>query len=165
MGSFGKTKRLTGGRKQNRIQQDTTGYKMPGDPCGVTGGAGDKMTKGYEDAVNSRINGELEDFESDLPNDVQSEAKRIFMACCHNAMPVKLAVEQTQNELDELVNKNYKGQRLRGFAKLEFDTHVVTLKVNKFTGGNAQFSAGLGLKKAVCPDPFMGKLSDPDLRR
>ena len=34
------------------------------------------------------------------------------------------------------------------------------LQINKFAGGNCQFSAGIGTKKMVCPDPFMGRLAD-----
>jgi hypothetical protein len=35
----------------------------------------------------------------------------------------------------------------------------------QFGNGNAQFSAGVGTKKMVCPDPFMGRLADPNLKR
>ena len=60
--------------------------------------------------------------------------------------------------------------------------------MNKFGNGNAQFSVGMGVKKMVrsfkrsqemrqssdysknaffqvCPDPFMGALSDPNMNR
>ena len=42
---------------------------------------------------------------------------------------------------------------------------MITINVNKFGNGNAQFSVGMGVKKMVCPDPFMGKLSDPNMNR
>ena len=42
---------------------------------------------------------------------------------------------------------------------------MITINVNKFGNGNAQFSAGVGEKKLVCPDPFMGRLSDNNMNR
>ena len=59
----------------------------------------------------------------------------------------------------------YKGQRYKGFIKFDYDTNVVSIQINKFAGGNSQFSSGVGVKKSVCPDPFMGKLADPNMRR
>ena len=56
-------------------------------------------------------------------------------------------------------------KHLQGFIKFDFDSWVITINVNKFGNGNAQFSAGVGQKKMVCPDPFMGKLSDPNMNR
>ena len=53
----------------------------------------------------------------------------------------------------------------QGFIKFDYDTNVITVNVNKFGNGNAQFSVGMGVKKMVCPDPFMGKLSDPNMNR
>ena len=53
----------------------------------------------------------------------------------------------------------------QGYIKFDFDSWVITINVNKFGNGNAQFSAGVGQKKMVCPDPFMGKLSDPNMNR
>ena len=38
-------------------------------------------------------------------------------------------------------------------------------QINKFAGGNCQFSAGIGTKKTVCPDPFMGRLHDPNVNQ
>ena len=54
---------------------------------------------------------------------------------------------------------------LQGFIKFDYDTSVITINVNKFGNGNAQFSVGMGVKKMVCPDPFMGRLSDPNMNR
>ena len=56
-------------------------------------------------------------------------------------------------------------KHFQGFIKFDFDSWVITINVNKFGNGNAQFSAGVGQKKMVCPDPFMGKLADPNMNR
>ena len=105
------------------------------------------------------------DIESDLPDDVKTEAVRVFRAAVHDRLPIKDAVERVQKELKEMVDEKYKGQRLKGFVKLDYDVNVVEIKVNKFGGGNAQFSAGIGTKKMVCPDPFMGRLADPNMNK
>jgi len=131
----------------------------------VTGGAGLAQTRGYEDAVSARIQGELQDVESDLPEDVKTEALRVFRAAVHNQLPIGQAVEKVQKELKDMVDDKYKGKRLKGFVKMDYDTNVVEIKVNKFAGGNCQLGAGVGTKKMVCPDPFMGKLADPNLKR
>lgn len=132
--------------------------------CNITARAGASQSRGYEDAVSSRIEGELQDI-SDLPDDVKTEAVRVFRAAVHDRLPIKDAVERVQKELKEMVDEKYKGQRLKGFVKLDYDVNVVEIKVNKFGGGNAQFSAGIGTKKMVCPDPFMGRLADPNMNK
>jgi hypothetical protein len=63
------------------------------------------------------------------------------------------------------IDERYKGQRYKGFIKFDFDTNVVTINVNKFAGGSSSFSSGIGTRKMICPDPFMGKLSDPNMHR
>ena len=90
---------------------------------------------------------------------------RIFQECVHKGLSIQEAVEKTQQHLNDLVDEQYKGQRLKGFVKLDYDQHVVSLILNKFSGGNAQFSAGIGTKRMVCPDPFMGRLADPNMNR
>ena len=45
-------------------------------------------------------------------------------------------------------------------AQIKNLKHNLFLQINKFAGGNCQFSAGIGTKKMVCPDPFMGRLAD-----
>lgn len=131
----------------------------------MTGGAGSAMTRGYEDAVSARIEGELQDVESDLPEDVKNEAVRVFRSAVVNQLPIGQAVEKVQKELKVMVDEKYKGQRLKGFVKMDYDINVVEIKVNKFAGGNCQLGAGIGTKRMVCPDPFMGKLADPNLKR
>ena len=37
---------------------------------------------------------------------------------------------------------------------------LLQFKINKFAGGNCDFSAGIGTTQKVCPDPFMGALND-----
>jgi hypothetical protein len=135
------------------------------DACNITARAGASQSRGYEDAVSARIQGELEEIESDLPEDVKQEAVRTFRAAVHDRLAIKDGVERVQKELKEMVDVAYKGQRLKGFVKMDYGEHVVTIQVNKFGGGNAQFSAGVGTKKMVCPDPFMGRLADPNMHK
>ena len=37
---------------------------------------------------------------------------------------------------------------------------VFLFQINKFAGGNCNFSAGISTSTKVCPDPFMGALND-----
>jgi hypothetical protein len=80
-------------------------------------------------------------------------------------LPIGQCVEKVQKELQDMINEAYKGQRLKGFIKLDYDVNVIEIKVNKFAGGNCQLGAGIGTKKSYCPDPFMGKLSDPNMNK
>merc|ERR1711935_187416 len=112
--------------------------------CGTTRGAGNN--RAFEDAANSRIQGELQDVESDLPEDIMNDAMRVFRAAISDKCTIQQAIE-------------------KGFIKFDYDTSVITINVNKFGNGNAQFSVGMGVKRMVCPDPFMGKLSDPNMNK
>ena len=51
----------------------------------------------------------------------------------------------------------------QGSIRFEYEDMVVIININKFGGGAAQFSAGLSPRKMICPDPFMGRLSDPNM--
>merc|ERR1712240_360470 len=119
--------------------------------CQVTAGSG--QCKGLEDAVSSHIKGKLEGVDSDLPSDLQEEAQR----CMESAV--------VQKEVLSKCNERYAGKRYKGFIKFEYESNIVNITINKFGGGNCQFSAGVGAKKMVCPDPFMGRLSDPNMHR
>lgn len=167
-----------------------TEYKARSDPgdsstdtmaetCGTTRGAGNN--RAYEDAVNTRINGDLQEVESDLPEDIRDRALSVFRAAISDKATVQQAIEKVQKEALVEVETRFKGQRFKvrklltrgkcnisfsqGFIKFDYDTSVITINVNKFGNGNAQFSVGLGVKKMVCPDPFMGRLSDPNMNR
>merc|ERR1711935_969758 len=120
--------------------------------CGTTRGAGNN--RAFEDAANSRIQGELQDVESDLPEDIMNDAMRVFRAAISDKCTIQQAIEKVQREALSEVETRFKGQRFKGFIKFDYDTSV-----NKFGNGNAQFSVGMGVKRMVCPDPFMGKLS------
>merc|ERR1711915_1145108 len=133
--------------------------------CKATGGAGLSHTKGYEDAVNARISGEVNEVESNLPDNIKDRAVSVFKAAVSEKYPIKDAIEKVQREALCEVDTVFKGQRFKGQIKFELDTWVVTTTVNKFGNGNAQFSAGVGQKKMVCPDPFMGRLSDPNMNK
>eukprot|EP00092_Neocalanus_flemingeri_P087195 GFUD01109993.1.p1 GENE.GFUD01109993.1~~GFUD01109993.1.p1 ORF type:complete len:153 (-),score=52.81 GFUD01109993.1:205-618(-) len=133
--------------------------------CKATGGAGLSHSRGYEDAVNAKISGELNEVESTLPENIKDRALSVFKSAVSENYPIKDAIEKVQKEALCEIETLYKGQRFKGYIKFDFDNWVVTINVNKFGNGNAQFSAGVGEKKMVCPDPFMGKLSDPNLNR
>ena len=105
----------------------------------------------------------------------------MFRAAISDKFTVQQAIEKVQKEALVEVEERFKGQRfkvalklefflsnfatLQGFIKFDYDTSVITINVNKFGNGNAQFSVGMGVKKMVCPDPFMGRLSDPNMNR
>ena len=148
--------------------------------CGTTRGAGNN--RAYEDAVNTRITGDLQEVESDLPEDIRDRALSVFRAAISDKATVQQAIEKVQKEALVEVETRFKGQRFKvrnismvdvlsirrltqGFIKFDYDTSVISINVNKFGNGNAQFSVGLGVKKMVCPDPFMGRLSDPNMNR
>ena len=149
--------------------------------CATTRGAGNN--KAYEDAVNTRIDGDLQEVESDLPEDIRDRALSVFRAAISDKATIQQAIEKVQKEALVEVETRFKGQRFKvriysskqqrrhligivqGFIKFDYDTSVISINVNKFGNGNAQFSVGMGVKKMVCPDPFMGRLSDPNMNR
>merc|ERR1711955_118497 len=108
---------------------------------------------------------DLEEVESDLPEDIKDRALSVFRAAISDKSTIQQAIEKVQKEALVEVETRFKGQRFKGFIKFDYDTNVITINVNKFGNGNAQFSVGMGVKKMVCPDPFMGKLSDPNMNR
>jgi len=131
--------------------------------CSVTAGSG--QSKGLEDALGSSVKGKLQEVESDLPNDLRDEACLCFEAAVANRMSVGDAINKVQKDVLSKCDEVFKGQRIKRFIKFDYDTNVVSIQVNKFANGNSQFSAGIGTKKMVCPDPFMGRLSDPNMHR
>jgi len=133
--------------------------------CKATGGAGLSHTKGYEDAVNAKITGELNEVESNLPDNIKDRAVSVFKSAVSQSYPIISAVEKVQNEALCEIETVFKGQRFKGFIKFDFDRWIITINVNKFGNGSAQFSAGVGEKKLVCPDPFMGRLADPNINK
>merc|ERR1711872_149530 len=145
----------TGGSKGTNMAQT----------CKATGGAGLSHSRGYEDAVNARISGEVNEVESNLPDNIKDRAVSVFKAAVSEKYPIKDAIEKVEREALCEVDTAFKGQRFKGHIKFDFDSWVITINVNKFGNGNAQFSAGVGQKKLVCPDPFMGRLSDPNMNK
>eukprot|EP00092_Neocalanus_flemingeri_P056607 GFUD01067127.1.p1 GENE.GFUD01067127.1~~GFUD01067127.1.p1 ORF type:complete len:144 (+),score=52.54 GFUD01067127.1:25-432(+) len=131
--------------------------------CATTRGAGNN--RAFEDAANSRISGELQEVESDLPEDIKERALSVFRASISDKCTIQQAIDKVQKEALVEVETRFKGQRFKGFIKFDYDTSVITINVNKFGNGNAQFSVGMGVKRMVCPDPFMGKLSDPNMHK
>merc|ERR1712243_517571 len=131
--------------------------------CATTRGAGNN--RAFEDAANSRIQGELQEVESDLPEDIKDRALSVFRAAISDKSTIQQAIERVQKEALVEVETRFKGQRFKGFIKFDYGTNVIQINVNKFGNGNAQFSAGVGTKKLVCPDPFMGRLADPNMNR
>jgi len=133
--------------------------------CNVTARAGPSHSRGFEDAVNARISGDLQEVESDLPDDLRDDALRVFRYAVSQSCTIKDAIEKVQKDALSEVETRFKGQRFKGYIKFDYDTNVIQINVNKFGNGNAQFSAGVGTKKMVCPDPFMGRLSDPNMNK
>merc|ERR1712133_68242 len=119
--------------------QIDTGRRMA-EVCGTTRGAGNN--RAYEDAVNTRISGELQEVESDLPEDIRDRALSVFRAAVSDKATVQQAIEKVQKEALVEVEERFKGQRFKGFIKFNYDTSVISINVNKF--GNAQFSVGMG---------------------
>jgi len=126
--------------------------------CNVTAKSG--QSKGLEDALGASVKGKLQEVESDLPENLRDEAVLCFEAAVANKMQVGDAITKVQKDVLSKCDDVFKGQRFKGFIKFDYETNVVTINVNKFAGGNCQFSAGIGTKKMVCPDPFMGRLAD-----
>jgi len=126
--------------------------------CNVTAKSG--QSKGLEDALGASVKGKLQEVESDLPENLRDEAVLCFEAAVANKMPIGDAITKVQKDVLSKCDEVFKGQRFKGFIKFDYETNVVTINVNKFAGGNSQFSAGIGTKKMVCPDPFMGRLAD-----
>jgi len=135
---------------------------MP-ETCSATRGAGN--SRAFEDAANARIQGELQEVESDLPEDIRDDALRVFRSAIADKSTIQDAINKVNKEALCEVEERFKGKRFKGFIKFDYDTNVIQINVNKFGNGNAQFSVGMGVKKMVCPDPFMGKLSDPNMNR
>merc|ERR1712243_518373 len=129
--------------------------------CKATRGAGLSHSRGYEDAVNAKISGELNEVESNLPENIKDRAVSVFKSAVSQGYPV----EKVQNEALSEIETVFKGQRFKGFIKFDLDSWIITINVNKFGNGSAQFAAGVGEKKLVCPDPFMGRLADPNINR
>jgi len=138
---------------------------MVAEACNVTAKAGPSHTKGFEDAVNSRISGELQEVESNFPDDLRDDALRVFRYAVSQKSTIRDAIKQVQEEALSEVENIFKGQRFKGYIKFDYESNVIQINVNKFGNGNAQFSVGLGTKKAYCPDPFMGRLSDPNMNK
>jgi len=131
--------------------------------CNVTAGSG--MSRGLEDALGAKVQGKLQSVESDLPEDLKNEASLRFQAAIDSHLPIGSATEKVQEEVLSKCNDVFKGKRYKGFIRFEYESNVITININKFAGGNCQFSSGIGTKKMVCPDPFMGRLSDPNMHR
>ena len=79
--------------------------------CGTTRGAGNN--KAYEDAVNTRISGELQEVESDLPEDIRDRALSVFRAAISDKATVQQAIEKVQKEALVEVETRFKGQRFK----------------------------------------------------
>merc|ERR1719228_2401553 len=133
------------------------------DLCGTT--RGQNLNKAYQDVVNSRISSDLQDVESDLPEDIMERTMSCFRAAIADKCTIQQAIDKALKDPLSEIETRYKGQRFKGFIKFDYDTNVISINVNKFGNGNAQFSVGIGVKKMVCPDPFMGKLSDPNMNK
>ena len=79
--------------------------------CGTTRGAGNN--RAYEDAVNTRITGDLQEVESDLPEDIRDRALSVFRAAISDKATVQQAIEKVQKEALVEVETRFKGQRFK----------------------------------------------------
>merc|ERR1712193_432908 len=91
--------------------------------CGTTRGAGNN--RAFEDAANSRIQGELQDVESDLPEDIMNNAMRVFRAAIADKCTIQQSIEKVQKDALSEVETRFKGQRFKGFIKFDYDTNVI----------------------------------------
>ena len=79
--------------------------------CGTTRGAGNN--RAYEDAVNTRISGDLQEVESDLPEDIRDRALSVFRAAISDKATIQQAIEKVQKEALVEVETRFKGQRFK----------------------------------------------------
>ena len=79
--------------------------------CATTRGAGNN--RAYEDAVNTRIDGDLQEVESDLPEDIRDRALSVFRAAISDKATVQQAIEKVQKEALVEVETRFKGQRFK----------------------------------------------------
>ena len=84
---------------------------MVSQACGTTRGAGNN--RAYEDAVNTRIDGELQEVESDLPEDIRDRALSVFRAAISDKFTVQQAIEKVNKEALVEVEERFKGQRFK----------------------------------------------------
>ena len=97
--------------------------------CKATGGAGLANTRGYEDAINARISGEINgkllfdsqicyawlflEVESTLPDNIKERALSVFRAAVSEKYPIKDAIEKVQKEALCEIETVFKGQRFK----------------------------------------------------
>merc|ERR1712098_173021 len=79
--------------------------------CATTRGAGNN--RAFEDAANSRISGELQEVESDLPEDIKDRALSVFRAAISDKSTIQQAIEKVQKEALVEVETRFKGQRFK----------------------------------------------------
>ena len=84
---------------------------MSSQVCGTTRGAGNN--RAYEDAVNTRISGDLQEVESDLPEDIRDRALSVFRAAISEKFTVQQAIEKVNKEALVEVEERFKGQRFK----------------------------------------------------
>ena len=102
--------------------------------CKATGGAGLSHSRGYEDAINSRISGEVIgkyhslqinsrseinihnkclEVESTLPDNIKERALSVFKSAVSERYPIKDAIEKVQKEALCEIETVFKGQRFK----------------------------------------------------
>ena len=97
--------------------------------CGTTRGAGNN--RAYEDAVNTRIDGELQEVESDLPDDIRDRALSVFRSAVSQKFTVQQAIEKVQKEALVEVEERFKGQRFKVCFNLLI---IIAFKCHLFLG-------------------------------
>ena len=100
--------------------------------CKATGGAGLSHSRGYEDAVNAKISGELIgkdldklflwfiyivyiflEVESNLPENIKDRALSVFRSAVSEKYPIIAAIEKVQKEALCEIETVFKGQRFK----------------------------------------------------
>eukprot|EP00092_Neocalanus_flemingeri_P046330 GFUD01052098.1.p1 GENE.GFUD01052098.1~~GFUD01052098.1.p1 ORF type:complete len:110 (-),score=33.91 GFUD01052098.1:22-303(-) len=81
--------------------------------CKATGGAGLSHSRGYEDAVNAKISGELNDVESTLPENIKDRALSVFKAAVSEKYSIIQAIEKVEKEALGEIETVCKGQRFK----------------------------------------------------
>jgi len=106
--------------------------------CGTTRGAGN--SRAFEDAANARITGELQEVESDLPEDLRDDALRVFRAAISDKCTIQDAINKVNKDALTEVETRFKGQRFKGFIKFDYDTYVITINVSTITFVDSTYS-------------------------
>merc|ERR1712012_1427598 len=101
-----------GNRQEDAHPNTTQNSKRMAEACNITARSG--QSKGYENAVQGTIKGELQEVESDLPDDLRDQALLAFKAAVDMKMSVGDAIAKVQKDVLSKCDDIFKGQRFKG---------------------------------------------------